>query len=150
MAGRIAMDELDLVGNTQLHSAERRLFAEQLAHVDARADDAVIARPGAEHFPRAAAEIEHSIARLQPQRCAERSELLGRDRIVDAVSALGDVEDPWDIHECSFLGGRDDGLPVQCIRSVVRRTQRCTCAHARPLGKARDVGDAARNPGVRA
>jgi len=49
------MDERDSVGDTQLHCAELRLLAEQLAHVDAGADDAVIARPGAEHFPRTAA-----------------------------------------------------------------------------------------------
>jgi hypothetical protein len=54
------MDELDLIGDAEFFSAEFRLLGEQLAHVDAGADDSVIACPGAQHLPRTAAEVEHS------------------------------------------------------------------------------------------
>jgi hypothetical protein len=73
------------------------LLGEQLAHIDADADDAVIARPGAQHLPRTAAEVEHSGPRFQTQRRAESGELFGCDRVVDTVSTLSDVEDPWNI-----------------------------------------------------
>src|SRR5512136_3153477 len=76
IAGSIAMDELDLIGDAELFSTEFRLLGEQLAHVDADADDAVIACPGAQHLPRTAAEVEHSGPRFQAQRRAESSELL--------------------------------------------------------------------------
>ena len=57
----------------------------------------------------------------ETQRRAEDGELLGRDRVVDAVSALGDVEDPWDVH-C----GRS---PYGCVnRSVRANAPRVTCA----------------------
>ena len=91
------MDELDLIGDAEFFSTEFRLLGEQLAHVDAGADDAVIACPGAQHLPRTAAEVEHSGPRFQTQRRAESGELFGCDRVVDAVSTLSDVEDPWNI-----------------------------------------------------
>ena len=61
------MDKLDLIGDAEFYSTEFRLLGEQLAHVDASADDAVIACPGAQHFPRTAAEVEHSGPRFQAQ-----------------------------------------------------------------------------------
>jgi len=54
------MDELDLIGDAEFFSTVFRLLGEQLAHVDADADDAVVACPGAQHLPRTAAEVEHS------------------------------------------------------------------------------------------
>jgi len=73
------------------------LLSVQPAHVDAGADDSVIACPGAQHLPRTAAEVEHSGSRFQTQRRAESSELFGCERVMDAVSTLSDVEDPWNI-----------------------------------------------------
>src|SRR5512143_3710503 len=96
-AGGIAMDERDLTGDTECFSAEFRLLGEQRAHVDAGADDSVIACPGAQHLPRTAAEVEHSGPRFQTQRRAESGELFGCERVMDAVSTFGDVEDPWNI-----------------------------------------------------
>ena len=74
------------------------MLGEQPAHVDAGADDAVIACPDAQHLPRTAAEVEHSGPRFQTQRRAESGELFGCDRVVDAVSTFSDVEYPWDVH----------------------------------------------------
>lgn len=92
VARRIAVDELDPVGDTEFFSPAFRLLGEQLAQVDARADDAVIACPGAQHLARTATEVEHPGPRFQTQRRAERGELFGCERVVDAVSAFGDVE----------------------------------------------------------
>ncbi len=50
VAGCITMDERDLIGHAEFCSAEFRLLGEQLAHVDAGADDAVIACPRAQHL----------------------------------------------------------------------------------------------------
>src|SRR5512137_134479 len=97
IAGSIAMNEFDLIGDAEFYSTEFRLPGVQLAHVDADADDAVIACPGAQHLPRSAAEVENSGPRFQTQRRAEGGELFGCDRVVDAVSTLRDVEDPWNI-----------------------------------------------------
>jgi hypothetical protein len=36
--------------------------------------------------------------RFQAQRRAERGELFGGERVMDAVSTFGDVEDPWNVH----------------------------------------------------
>ena len=92
------MDELDLIGDPEFFSAESRLLGEQLAHVDAGADDSVVACPGAQHLPRTAAEVEHSGPRFQTQRRAESGELFGCDRVMDAVSTFRDAENPWNIH----------------------------------------------------
>src|SRR5512139_413659 len=97
VAGSIAMDELDLICDAQFFSAEFRLLGEQLAHVDAGADDSVIACPGAQHLPRTAAEVEHSGPCFQTQRSAESGELFGCERVMDAVSTFGDVKDPWNV-----------------------------------------------------
>jgi hypothetical protein len=48
VARRIAVDELDLAGDTEFFSAAFCLLGEQLAQVDAGADDAVITCPGAQ------------------------------------------------------------------------------------------------------
>src|SRR5512147_745979 len=98
VAGSIAMDELDLIGDAEFFSAEFRLLGEQLAHADAGADTSVIACPGAQHLPRTAAEVEHSGPRFQTQRRAESGELFGCERVLDAVSTFADVEDPWNVH----------------------------------------------------
>ncbi len=79
------------------------LFSEQLAHGAADADNAVIACPGAQHLPRTAAEIEYSVSRFQTQRRAESGKLFGRDRVVDAVSTLSDVEYAWYV-QCGKIG----------------------------------------------
>jgi len=92
------MDERDLIGYAEFFSAEFRLLGEQRAHVDTGANDAVIASPGAQHLPRTAAEVEHPGPRFQTQRRAERGELFGCERVMDAVSTFGDVEDPWNVH----------------------------------------------------
>ncbi len=97
------MDELDLIGDAEFYSTEFRLLGEQPAHVDAGADNAVIACPGAQHLPRTAAEVEHSGPRFQTQRRAESGELFGCDRVVDAVSTFSDVEYPWDVHCEKYL-----------------------------------------------
>jgi len=97
IAGSIAMNELDSIGNAEFFSTEFRLLGEQLAHVDAGADDSVIACPGAQHLPRTAAEVEHPGSPFQTQRRAESGELFGCERVMDAVSTFGDVEDPWNI-----------------------------------------------------
>ena len=86
------------MGDAEFFSTKFRLLGEQLAHVDADANDTVIACPGAQHFPRAAAEVEHSGPRFQMQRRAEGGELFACDRVVDAVSTLSDVEYPWYVH----------------------------------------------------
>ena len=65
------MDELDLIGDTEFLSPAFRLLGEQLAHVDAGADDSVIACPGAQHLARTAAQVEHSGPRFQTQRAQE-------------------------------------------------------------------------------
>ena len=92
------MNEADLIGDAQFCSTRYRLLGEQRAQVDAGAGDAVIARPGAQHLPRTAAQVEHPGPRLQAQRSAERGEFLGRDRVMDAVGTFGNVEDPGDVH----------------------------------------------------
>ena len=97
IAGGIAMDEPDLVGDAEFSSAAVRLLGEQLAQVDACAGDAVIACPGAQHLPGTAAEVEHTGARFQTQGRAERGEFFGGERVVDAVGAFGDGEDSWDV-----------------------------------------------------
>ena len=91
------MDELDLIGDAKFFSPEIRLLDVQLAHVDARADDAVITFTGAQPLPRTAAEVEDPGPRFQTQRSPESGELFGGDRIVDAVSTLRDVEEPSNI-----------------------------------------------------
>lgn len=98
MARRVAMDEADLSGHAQLHRTALGLRGEQGAHVDARADDAVIARPSAQHLPRTAARIQHPPPRRQTQRRTERGVFVGREWVVNAVGAFGDVEDAGDVH----------------------------------------------------
>ena len=85
-------------GYAEFYRADFRLLGEQPAHVDAGADDAVIARPGAQHFARATAQIENRRIGRQSQRGTERSEFFRSERVVDAVSAFGDGENSWDIH----------------------------------------------------
>ncbi len=70
ITGSIAMDERDLIGDAEFFSPEFRLFGEQLAHVDAGTDDAVIPCPGAQHLSRTAAKVKHACPRLQAQRSA--------------------------------------------------------------------------------
>lgn len=72
------------------------------AHVDARADDAVIACPRTQHLPRTAAQVQHPRPRRQTQGRTERGVWVGRERVVNAVGAFGDVEYAGDVH----LGGR--------------------------------------------
>ena len=91
------MDELDLIGDSEFFSAEFRLLGEQLAQINAGADDSVIACSGAQHLPRTTAEVEHSGPRFQTQCRTESAELFGCERVMDAVSTFGDVEDPWNI-----------------------------------------------------
>jgi hypothetical protein len=79
IAGSIAMDEPDLIGDAEFYSTEFRLLDKQLAHVEAGADDAVIACPGTQHLPRTAAEVEHSGPPFQTQRRANSGELFGCD-----------------------------------------------------------------------
>ena len=97
VADSVAVDELDPIGNSEFFSAEFRLPGEQLAHVDADADDSVIACPGAQHLARTAAEVEHTSPRFQAQCCAECGEIFWCERVMDAVSTFGDVEDTWDV-----------------------------------------------------
>ncbi len=92
------MDEFDPVGDAEFLGALRRLPTEQPALVDADAPNPVVAGPGAQHLAGAAAEVQHPGLRFEPQRRAERGEFFRRERIVDAVGALSDVEDPWDVH----------------------------------------------------
>jgi hypothetical protein len=77
------MDELDLMGDPEFFSTEFRLLGEQLAHVDADADDAVIACPGTQHLPEPL-RGQALGPRFQTQRRAESGELFGCDRVVDA------------------------------------------------------------------
>ena len=65
----------------------------------------MIAGPGAQHLPRTAAEVEHTGARFQTQGRAERGELFGGERVMDAVGAFADGEDPWDVHCRKFPYG---------------------------------------------
>jgi hypothetical protein len=95
-----------LIGDAEFYSTEFRLLGEQLAHVDAGADEAVIVCPGAQHLPRTAAEVEHSGPRFQTQRRAENGELFGCDGVVDAVSTFSDVEYSRDVHCGKFPYGR--------------------------------------------
>ncbi len=88
VAGSVAVDELDSVGDTEFFSAAFRLLGEQLAHVDTGANDSVIACPGAQHLARAAAEVEDTGPRFQAQRRAESSEFFGCERVVDAMSSF--------------------------------------------------------------
>lgn len=97
-AGGIAMDKLDPIGDAEFFGPEFCLLAEQLAHVYAGADDAVILCPGAQHLPRTAAEVEHPGSGFQAQRRAEGGELFGGDRVVDAVGTFSNVEYPGDVH----------------------------------------------------
>ena len=97
VAGSIAMDEGDLIGDAEFSSAAFRLLGEQLAQVDANAGDAVIACPGAQHLPGTAAEVEHAGAHFQTQGRAERGELFRGEGVVDAMGAFGDGEDSRDV-----------------------------------------------------
>jgi len=78
-SGSIAMDELDLIGDTQFLSVRisQLLARDQRAHVDAGADDSVIAVPRCTASPRTAAEVEYSGPVFQTQRRAESGELSG-------------------------------------------------------------------------
>lgn len=98
MARRIAMDEADLTGHAQLHRTALGLRGEQGAHVDARADDAVVARPSAQHLARSTAQVKHPRPRRQTQRRTERGVFVRRERVVNAVGAFGDVEYAGDVH----------------------------------------------------
>ena len=60
-------------------------------------------RRSSDLLPRAAAEVEHPGPRFETQRRAESVELLGCDRVVDAVSAFGDIEDSGDVHYRKLL-----------------------------------------------
>lgn len=92
------MDEADLTGHAQLHRTALGLRGEQGAHVDARADDAVIACPSAQHLPRAAAQVQHPRPCRQTQGHTERGVWVGRERVVNAVGAFRDVEYAGDVH----------------------------------------------------
>ena len=96
-AGSIAMEEPDLIGHAEFHGPVLRLLGEQRAQVDACAGDAVIARPGTQHLPGTAAEVEHSGACFQTQGRAEGGELFRGEGVVDAVGTFGDGEDSWDV-----------------------------------------------------
>ncbi|MPM94923.1 hypothetical protein SDC9_142072 [bioreactor metagenome] len=91
------MDELDSISDPKLFSAEFRLLGEQLAHVNTGASDSEIARPGAQHLARTAAQIKHPRPGLQPQGRAERGEFVRGHRVVDAMGAFGDVENAGDL-----------------------------------------------------
>ena len=62
------------------HRTALGLRGEQGAHVDARADDAVITRPSAKHLARTAAQIQHPRPRRQTQCRTERGVFVGRER----------------------------------------------------------------------
>ena len=95
-----------ITGNTHLAKKTKlRLPGEQPAQVDANAGDTMIARPGAQHLPRTAAKIEHTGARFQTQCRAEDGEFFGCERVMDAVGAFGDGEDPWNIQGRKFPYG---------------------------------------------
>ena len=94
-----------MIGDAEFHSTAFRLLGEQRTHVDAGADDAVIACPGAQHLPGTAAKVEDSGPRFQTQRRAKSGKLFGCDRVVDAVSTFSDVEYPWDVHCGKFPYG---------------------------------------------
>src|SRR5690606_25141480 len=97
IACSVAVDELQLIGDPELFGTQFRLLGEQLAHVDTSAADPVVARPGAQHLARTAAEVQNMGCWFQAQRCAERGELVGRERIVDTVLAFRDAKDPRNI-----------------------------------------------------
>ena len=99
------MHERDLSGHAQLHRTALGLRGEQGAHVDARADDAVIACPRTQHFTRTAAQVKHPRPRRQTQCRTERGVFIGRERVVNAVGAFGDVEYAGDVNwDNDFLG----------------------------------------------
>lgn len=68
------------------------------AHVDARADDVVVACSRTQHLPRTTAQVQHLRPRRQTQVRTERGVWVGRERVVNAVGAFGDVEDAGDVH----------------------------------------------------
>ena len=70
----------------------------RVARLRSPKDATVVARPGAQHLARTAAEVEYSGSRFQAQRRAKSGKLFGRKRVMDAVSAFGDVVDTRDIH----------------------------------------------------
>jgi hypothetical protein len=105
LAGGIAMDKPDLIGDAEFHGTEFRLPGEQQALVDAGADDSAMAGSGVQNLPRTAAEVKHSGPRFQRHRRAESGELFWRERVMDAVSTFGDVENPWDVHLENLLSG---------------------------------------------
>ena len=118
-AGSIAMDEPDLIGHAEFHGPVLRLLGEQRAQVDACAGDAVIARPGTQHLPGTAAEVEHSGACFQTQGRAERGELFGGERVVDAVGTFGDGEDSWNVQ------GRKTPYGCEWIRALPEEKLSC-------------------------
>ena len=106
VARRIAMDEIDFIGDAEFFSAEFRLFGEQLAHVDAGAEDAVITCPevhstSPEPLPRSSTRAPSCRRNASPR----GAELFGCERVMDAVSPFGDVEDPWNVHFGNLLMG---------------------------------------------
>ncbi|VFU10196.1 conserved protein of unknown function [Methylocella tundrae] len=105
IAGSVAMDELHTISDAEFFGAAFRLIAEQPAHVDPGADDIVVACPGAQHLARTAAKVEDTGSRFQAQRRSESGELVGREGVMDAVSALRYVEDPGDVHGSTALRG---------------------------------------------
>ena len=115
------MDEPDLVGNAEFLGPALRLLGEQLAQVDPKAGDTVIARPGAQHLPGTAAEVEHSGACFQTQGRAERGELFGGERVVDAVGTFGDGEDSWNVqgrktpYGCEWIRARHNAMFNQMV-----------------------------------
>src|SRR5690606_25526674 len=94
IAGSVAVDELQSIGDPELFGTQFRLVGEQLAHVDTSAANPVVACPSAQHLARTAAEVQNMGCWFQTQRCAESGELVARERIMDTVLAFGDFKNP--------------------------------------------------------
>jgi hypothetical protein len=69
-----------------------------LAHIYAGADYPMLVRPSTKHLARTATEVKDTGPRCYAQSRAESSQILRRERVVDAMSTFGDVEDPWNVH----------------------------------------------------
>ncbi len=88
------MDERHAVGETEADSAGAGLLGEERADVHARACESQITVPRAEHLARAAGEVEYPCPGDDVECLSEGGEFVGGQRVVDAVAALTDREDP--------------------------------------------------------
>ena len=97
--------ELDPVGDPQVGRPIPRRRYEDLADIHPEAPDPVPMRPGAEHLPFPAAQVEQAHVPPPSAQLAEKLQLLLGERVQDPVARLGYLVLAQDVHGTPFAGG---------------------------------------------